>query len=115
MVWNKNKNPRALAQGISLIERNGISIDQITDRSHPSLKQIPVLGITGTGGAGKSSLTDELILRFLEDFPDKTLAVLSVDPSKEKPEVLCLVIEFVWIQWAIPKYLCALLLQDKLI
>ena len=85
-LWSeiKNKNPRALAQGISLIERNGISIDQITDRSHPSLKQIPVLGITGTGGAGKSSLTDELILRFLEDFPDKTLAVLSVDPSKRK-------------------------------
>jgi methylmalonyl-CoA mutase len=85
-LWSeiKNKNPRALAQGITLIERNGISIDQITDRSRPSVKQIPVLGITGTGGAGKSSLTDELILRFLEDFPDKTLAVLSVDPSKRK-------------------------------
>ena len=69
-LWSeiKNKNPRALAQGITLIERNGISIDQITDRSRPSVKQIPVLGITGTGGAGKSSLTDELILRFLEAF-----------------------------------------------
>jgi len=44
----------------------------------------PVLGVTGTGGAGKSSLVDELVRRFLTDFPDKTLAVLSVDPSKRK-------------------------------
>src|SRR6185436_11366646 len=46
--------------------------------------KIPVLGVTGTGGAGKSSLVDELVRRFLSDFPDKTLAVLSVDPSKRK-------------------------------
>ena len=45
---------------------------------------VPVLGITGTGGAGKSSLVDELVRRFLTDFADKTLAVLSVDPSKRK-------------------------------
>jgi isobutyryl-CoA mutase len=42
------------------------------------------LGITGTGGAGKSSLVDELIRRFLLDFDDKTLAIISVDPSKRK-------------------------------
>ena len=47
-------------------------------------KQTPVLGITGTGGAGKSSLTDELVRRFLVDFPEKTVAILSVDPSKRK-------------------------------
>jgi methylmalonyl-CoA mutase len=46
--------------------------------------RVPVLGVTGTGGAGKSSLVDELVRRFLADFPDKTLAVLSVDPSKRK-------------------------------
>jgi methylmalonyl-CoA mutase len=46
--------------------------------------QAPVLGITGTGGAGKSSLTDELVRRFLNDFADKTVAILSVDPSKRK-------------------------------
>ncbi len=44
----------------------------------------PVLGITGTGGAGKSSLVDELVRRFLLDFEDKTLAIISVDPSKRK-------------------------------
>lgn len=44
----------------------------------------PVIGITGTGGAGKSSLTDELVRRFLNDFPEKTVAILSVDPSKQK-------------------------------
>jgi methylmalonyl-CoA mutase len=46
--------------------------------------KVPVLGITGTGGAGKSSLVDELVRRFLADFKDKTLAVISVDPSKRK-------------------------------
>ena len=45
---------------------------------------VPVLGITGTGGAGKSSLVDELVRRFLRDFDDKTIAVLSVDPSKRR-------------------------------
>ncbi len=51
---------------------------QITD------KTIPVLGITGTGGAGKSTITDEIIRRFLQDFPDKYIAIISVDPTKRK-------------------------------
>ncbi|MEN8688002.1 MAG: fused isobutyryl-CoA mutase/GTPase IcmF, partial [Desulfuromonadales bacterium] len=46
--------------------------------------QTPVLGITGTGGAGKSSLTDELVRRFLRDFDDKTVAILSVDPTRRR-------------------------------
>ena len=49
-----------------------------------SLLLTPVLGITGTGGAGKSSLVDELVRRFLLDFEDRTLAIISVDPSKRK-------------------------------
>jgi methylmalonyl-CoA mutase len=47
-------------------------------------RKIPVLGITGTGGAGKSSVTDELVRRYLHQFTDKTIAVISVDPSKKK-------------------------------
>ncbi|HEU4532945.1 MAG TPA: cobalamin-dependent protein, partial [Polyangiaceae bacterium] len=47
-------------------------------------RRVPVLGITGTGGAGKSSLVDELVRRLLADAGDKTVAVLSVDPSKRK-------------------------------
>jgi len=46
--------------------------------------KIPVLGITGTGGAGKSSVTDEIVRRFLTNFTDKTIAIVSVDPSKKK-------------------------------
>src|SRR5690606_2720999 len=44
----------------------------------------PIIGITGTGGAGKSSVTDEIVRRFLNNFIDKTIAVISVDPSKKK-------------------------------
>jgi methylmalonyl-CoA mutase len=48
------------------------------------LRHAAVLGITGTGGAGKSSVTDEIVRRFLQHFTDKTIAVVSVDPSKKK-------------------------------
>jgi len=49
-----------------------------------NIKSVPVIGITGTGGAGKSSLTDELVRRFLNELPDKKIAILSVDPTKQK-------------------------------
>jgi methylmalonyl-CoA mutase len=45
---------------------------------------VPVLGITGTGGSGKSSLVDEIVRRFLVDFPEKTLGIISIDPTKRK-------------------------------
>ncbi|MDO9068710.1 MAG: methylmalonyl-CoA mutase family protein, partial [Deltaproteobacteria bacterium] len=47
-------------------------------------QDVPVVGITGTGGAGKSSITDELVLRFHRDFPDKSVAILAVDPSRQR-------------------------------
>jgi len=74
------KNPRALAQAITASERGQADKLAFTNGT----KRAPVLGITGTGGAGKSSLTDELVRRFLIDQPDKHIAVLSIDPSKRK-------------------------------
>lgn len=80
-----SKNILAIAQAISQLENKSQKSFQITREPNSLPKEkIPVLGITGTGGAGKSSLTDELIRRFLDDFPDKHIAVLSVDPSKRK-------------------------------
>jgi methylmalonyl-CoA mutase len=55
-----------------------------TLKSKADQTKTPVLGITGTGGSGKSSMVDEIIRRFLNDFKDKTLGIISVDPSKRK-------------------------------
>jgi methylmalonyl-CoA mutase cobalamin-binding domain/chain len=63
-------------------ELSGKALEKVREVSATS--KSPVLGITGTGGAGKSSLVDELVRRFLLDFPEKTLAIVSVDPSKRK-------------------------------
>ncbi|MFG0215081.1 fused isobutyryl-CoA mutase/GTPase IcmF [Brevibacillus porteri] len=83
----REQNHQAIARLISVAE---YAVDQRewTEPLRESLVEadsaIPVLGITGTGGAGKSSLTDELVRRFIRTYPEKTVAILSVDPSKQK-------------------------------
>ncbi|WP_027723984.1 fused isobutyryl-CoA mutase/GTPase IcmF [Tuberibacillus calidus] len=77
---------RALAQVITLAESEHPAFREVSSalESVAQAKTIPVLGITGTGGAGKSSLTDELVRRFLNHYSDKRIAILSVDPTKQK-------------------------------
>ena len=79
-------NSSAIAHTITLAENNEEAFKTFEEflKEKASAKKIPVLGITGTGGAGKSSLTDELVRRYLQDFPFKTAAIISVDPSKRK-------------------------------
>ena len=79
------KDIKKIATAISLAENGEDYLTTITDKGeNNSTKIIPVLGITGTGGAGKSSVTDEIVRRFLNTYTDKTIAVICVDPSKKK-------------------------------
>ena len=79
LVLEEAKDVRKIARLITNAENGANS----TNPNTVSV-QIPVLGITGTGGAGKSSVTDEIVRRYLHTFPDKTIAVISVDPSRKK-------------------------------
>ncbi|MBP7821303.1 MAG: methylmalonyl-CoA mutase family protein [Saprospiraceae bacterium] len=83
-----DKNPVKIAKLISLMEEESIDNSAISEQISIQLQQqnkkIPVIGITGTGGAGKSSLVDELVRRFLNEFTDKSIGIISVDPSKRK-------------------------------
>jgi methylmalonyl-CoA mutase len=81
-----SKEIGSIARVISSAENFPEVAEETMDIIHEKNKQstTPVLGITGTGGAGKSSLVDELVRRFLIDFPEKTIGLISVDPSKRK-------------------------------
>ncbi len=91
----RNRDKMVLGRCISALEneredllkfKEGAVLDSRTGEviGRQNGKQIPLIGLTGTGGAGKSSLTDELIRRFLIEFDDLNLAIISIDPTRRR-------------------------------
>lgn len=84
----QDKNPKDIGRLISAAENFSelpetiAMLKNISEQAATS--KTPVLGITGTGGSGKSSLVDEMVRRFLLDYPEKHIGIISVDPSKRK-------------------------------
>lgn len=84
----RDKNPKDIGRMISAAENfsdmpeTQAMLKKVAEQAKES--KAPVLGITGTGGSGKSSLVDEIVRRYLLDFQDKTIGIISVDPSKRK-------------------------------
>ncbi|MED4969097.1 fused isobutyryl-CoA mutase/GTPase IcmF [Parageobacillus toebii] len=82
---------QAIARLITLCENRvdvtneaAAAMETVMEKVKDLTKPVPVIGITGTGGSGKSSLTDELVRRFLNEIPDIKIAILSIDPTKQK-------------------------------
>lgn len=80
------EDSKSISQVISAVENFSDEKEDLVKAIDEKAKDstIPIIGITGTGGAGKSSLTDEIVRRFLRANPDKKIAIISVDPSKKK-------------------------------
>ncbi len=81
-VKNKKTIARLISAAENFPEAARPFLDKIKEKAEKS--KSPVLGITGTGGSGKSSMVDELVRRFILDFKDKNIGIISVDPSKRK-------------------------------
>ena len=82
----KKKENRIIANLITSAENFPYDSRPILEKieKQAAKSNVPVLGITGTGGSGKSSLVDEIVRRYLIDFPEKTLGIISIDPTKRK-------------------------------
>ncbi|MGQ0659069.1 MAG: methylmalonyl-CoA mutase family protein [Chromatiales bacterium] len=75
---------RAIGRALSLIENGAELVRQLRMRAGETLQACPVIGITGTGGSGKSTLIDELLNRFLQRFSDLHIAMIAIDPTRQR-------------------------------
>ncbi|MDQ1310217.1 MAG: isobutyryl-CoA mutase, partial [Pseudomonadota bacterium] len=80
------RDQQQIARAISALElaEAPTALRETLRKSGARTRRAPVLGITGTGGAGKSSLTDELLLRVVRNFPDRNVAVVAMDPTRRR-------------------------------
>jgi methylmalonyl-CoA mutase len=80
----QNQDINSISRLISACENYPDEVKDLIKSVGKTENRSPVLGITGTGGSGKSSMVDEIVRRYLAQFPEKTIAIISVDPSKRK-------------------------------